>query len=353
MDEYGKMGPHRHKRGRMKGRLALIGVVVIVILVAAFAYFFLGGPINVSGPTTLTINNKGTVFALAGQSYVATLASYNNYTQTAYVYVSSVPVFLGPVINVTLRQNSTVKVNYGGQYAIMQMVLLSGSKNSAQVQVAPLALSLQISPDYQYIGHPTVQLPGLAVTTTVAATTTVSAGSGNNSVSTTSATTTAASTTTTVPSTNYTRVAIETAANGDANFALLSNFSTLYNNTVNCTPHVYNLSYFDQFGAFPVPPLDYANVSYETPYSMTQTIVYNTGTSYSVKFLPSVRDPGFNGKSALTINLTVTGAGSSSAIAIVKSDTYGGIFEGAQYNDLRTQYQQSKANNNACGVMVG
>jgi hypothetical protein len=350
MDEYGRMEPHRHRKAGMTGKLAMIGVVIAIILVAGFAYYFLGGPININGPTKLTVNGQGTVFSLGGKSYVATLASYDNNTQTAYVYMSAVPVFLGPLLNVTLHPNSTVKVNYGGQYAIMQVTLISGSKGSAQIQIDPLPLSLQVSPDYQYIGHPNITLPGLqiTVTTTVAATTTVSGGSGN-----TVTTSSTVGSTTTAQQVNYTQLAIKAAVKDDENYALMLNFSTLYNATPSCTSLVYNNSYFTQFHAAPQVPLDYANVSLETPYALTQQIVSTGGNSYLVEFIPSVSDPNFNGVAALSIGLTVASAGTSSALAIVETNTYGGIFQGLAYSDLSSLYQKSASINNACAAMVG
>jgi hypothetical protein len=353
MDEYGKMGSHKHKKARLKGKLAMVGIAVIVILIAGFAYFYLGGPINVSGPTTLTVSSQGTVFALGGKSYVATLAGYSNTTKTAYIYLSSVPVFLGPDLNITLHNNASVKVNYVGQYAIMQMTFVSGNKNSAQVQVTPLALALQISPDYQYIGHPAVPLPGVTITvsttipgasTTVAATTTVSSSGGSTTIP----------ATTTVQAVNYTSQAIQTAIGADENYALLLNFTNIYDNSVNCTPHAYNLSYFEAFAEFPVPPADYNNVSIEVPYGMTQKIVNTVGNNYNYEFISLVKDPTFNGSKALTIGITVSSAGSSSALAIVNSDNYSGIFKGATYSVLKSQYQQAEAASNPeCAVMIG
>lgn len=346
MDEYGRMGPHRHhKRSRLKGRLVLAGVIIVVILVAGFAYYFLGGPVNVTGPTTLTVNSQGTVFAIAGKSYVASLAGYNSNTQTTYIYISSVPVLLGPILNVTLHQNSTVKVNYGGQYAIMQIAVLSASRNSAKIQVDPLPLSLQVSPDYQYIGHPSVQLPGLqaSASTTTAPTTTVSSGGGSSTTA----------PTTTVQATNYTQSAMNIALKGDQNYALMLNLSDLYGQTPNCSSHTYNTTYTNKQGSAPVPPADYRNVSYETPYGMVQKTIAKGGTTYALEFKPLVHDLAFNGTIALEIDLTVTGAGSSSALAIVKSDSYGGIFGGLTYSDLSGTYTQFKAVNNACAAMVG
>jgi hypothetical protein len=354
MDEYGRMGSHKHRKAKPKHKLLMVAAVIVIILIAVFAYYFLGGPINVSGPTTLAIGGKGTVFSMAGKSYVATLEGFNSNTRTAYVYVSAVPVFLGPLLNVTLHQNSTVKVNYDSQYAIMQMELVSGNGNSASVQVAPLAASLQIDPDYQYIGHPNASMPGLQVTvTTTTNTTTTSVAGGSTSSGSTAPTTSVKATTTVAQATNYTASAIETAVKTDRNYGLMLNFTTLYDQTVNCDPHTYNLSYFDASGTLPVPPSDYKNVSYETPYGMVQKIVSTGGNGYSLEFLPLVQDPAFNGTVALAIGVTVTSPGSSSAIGVVSSDRYGGIFLNETYSVLSSQYAQTKAVGNACGALVG
>jgi hypothetical protein len=361
MDEYGKMGPHRHKRAGITGKLLMLGIIVLIIVIAVFAYYFIGGPINVGGPTTIPLTSKGSVFAISGKSYVATLAGYNNNTKTAYVYISGIPVFLGPVLNVTLQQNNTVKVNYNSQYAIMQFKLLSGNKDSINLQVAPLAASLQVDPDYQYIGHPNVSVPGLHITTTttVTATTTVS-----NSVSNTTASTTAASTTvqgstttvkatTTVGATNYTASAINAAAKADDNYGLMLNFTSIYNQTLYCTPGTYNLSYFHQNGALPVPPFDFDNVTRETPYGMVQKTVQTGGNTYAVEFKPIVTDPLYNGTPALAIEITVASQGTSAALGTVTANNYNGIFKDGTYQQLSSLYTQSKAVNNNCDAMVG
>ncbi len=358
MDEYGQMQPHKHKRkGGIGGKLIMIGVLIIIILIAVFAYYFMGGPINVSGPTTVTVNANGAEFAIAGKSYVATLIGYNNNTQTAYIYVSSVPIFMDSVLNVTLHKNVTVKINYDSQYSIMQIRLLSGKAGSVSVQIAPLAASLQVDPDTQYIGHPNASLPGLKVTvstTTVSPnTTTTTIASGSNTPA-GSTTTIKAATTTIAASTNYTVKAIDAAVKGDQNYGLLLNFTTLYDQTANCTPHQYNLSYFEQTGTLhPVPPVDFLNVSYETPSGMVQKIISKGGNSYSYEFLPIVQDPAFNGTVALQIGLVVAGAGTSSATATVTSDSYSGIFKDATYSILSGTYTQSKEVTNACAAMIG
>ena len=358
MDEYGKMEPHKQRRkGGAKGKLILIGIVVVIILIAGFFYLFGGGPINITGPTKVTVTSDGTVFAIAGKSYVATLSAYNNNTQTAYVYVSEVPVFMGPILNITLHQNSTVKINYGTQYAMMQMELLSGSKESATLQMAPLLASLQVIPDTQYIGHPAVALPGLriTVTTTVPANT---VGNSTNTIATTSTiratTTVAASSTTTIAATNYTARAITTAVKTDENYGLMLNYTTLYQSSVNCTPRQYNLTYFDQNGgAFPVSPVDYWNVTKETPYGMVNRTINLVGNKYAVEFLPLVQDQAFNGTVALQINVTVSSPGTSTALGLVTANNYKGIFDGASFSVLSSTYQQSKTITNGCAALVG
>jgi hypothetical protein len=360
MDDYDDFRSRKRRRGGVGGKLILIGVIIVIVLATVFYYYFSGGPINITAPTTLTVNSNGAVFAIAGKSYVATLAGYNNNTKTAYVYVSEVPVFLGPVLNVTLHQNSTVKVNYDSQYSIMQMTFISGGKSSAQVLVAPLAASLQVDPDYQYIGHPNVTLPGLkiTVTTTVRSgtsnvpTTTVGSGSVSSTIPTTTATTTVAPTTTTISAVNSTQTAINTALANDPSYGLMLNYTTLYVATLGCTQSVYRNSYFESRGSIPSGPVDYYNVSYETPYGMVQKMVSTGGGNYNVKFLAQVDDPQFNNSAALTISLTVNPSGSRT-IAVVNSNVFGGIFTGATYSDLSSEYTQTQSVGNACAALVG
>lgn len=360
MDEYGKMQPRRHNRGGAKGKLLLVGVVIVIALIAGFIYLFGGGPINIGGPTTVSVNSAGTVIAIAGKSYSVTLGGYNNNTRTAYIYVSEVPVFMGPILNVSLPLNSTVKVNYNSQYAMVQMTLVSESKGLAAIRMAPLAASLQVMPDSQYIGHPAVALPGLQITVTTinytpanAPTTTVA--SGQNATTTVKATTTvAASVTTTIKATNYTAQAIARAVKSDQNYGLMLNYTTLYQSSANCTPHSYNLTYFGQNGgAFPVPPVDFWNVTKETPYGMVNRTVMLVGNKYAVEFLPLVHDQAFNGTVSLQINVTVSSPGTSGALGLVTADNYKGIFQGASFSVLSSTYQQSKSINNGCGALVG
>lgn len=358
MDDYDQMRPQKRRKGGIGGKLVMVAIVVIIIIAIGFYYYFSGGPISISGPTSVTVNSNGAVFSIAGKSYVATLAGYNNDTKTAYLYVSEVPVFLGPVLNVTLHQNNTVKINYNTAYAVMQMTLISGSRNSEEVQIAPLAASLAVQPDYQYIGHPTVPVSNLkiTVTTTAPTTTTVASGSGSSSTTTVAAGTTSSSTTTaattTIQAANGTQIAINTALKSDENYALMLNFTALYNATSGCTANQYSNSYFELHASLPTGPLDYYNMSYETPYGMVQKTVSKGGGNYNVEFLPQVDDPQFNSTVALTIALTVKPSGTTT-IAVVNSDTYGGIFAGATYSDLASEYTATKSVGNACAALVG
>ncbi len=353
MDDYGRKGRHRRGRAGIGGKLLLVGIVIVIILIAGFAYYFMGGPINIGGPTTVALSGRGSELSISGKSYVATLEGYNNDTQTAYVYVTSVPVFLGPILNVTLHQNSTVKVNYNSQFAIMQMRLVSAGRGSAEVQISPLAASLQVDPDYQYIGHPSVSLPGLHinVTTTVpaASTTTVAATSNGPSVTTTVM---AATTTTTISAANSTQLAINAALASDPSYALMLNYSSIYSAVSGCTPTLYSNSYFERFAALPTGQVDYYNMSYETPTGLAQKTVSQGGGRYNVEFLALVNDPQFNGTAALTISLTVAQSGSST-VATVNSNQFGGIFAGATYSSLLSEYTQTRLVNNACAALVG
>jgi hypothetical protein len=340
-----KPTPKKQPMSTMK--MVAIGIgVVVVIVILYFALFFTNQSV-VSAPATVNITQAGTIFAVNGQEFLISLASSSG--GTAYVHVSKLPIFLSPLLNVTLTLNNITKVNAGSSYADIGVQLLSAGTGSITVKITPLASSLQISPDSSLIHviPSSLYAYGQGASTTIKATTTISTTTISGSATTAASTSTTTGSTTTVSSINTTALDISNALVQNEDYGLLLNFSTLYTNTSKCTSTQYNTSYANFHGSVARPPNDYANVSQFVPYNMSSTVVSAGKGNYSVVFRTKTQSSLFNNEVASTIGVN---ASTKSVLNVTFAST--GAYEGLNYTSLHADYVRAIGIGGACGVFI-
>lgn len=335
----------QHKQGMSTKSKLLIVLAVIIIAVVAYAVFFLSvSQTVVSAPATANLTSAGTIFSINGQQYLISLASISVSQGKAYIHISKLPIFVNPILNVTLSIGNITKINAGTTYADMGVQLQSLSANSATVQVSPLYTSLKISPDSQDISYiqgtlyNSGQSPSQQITTTIAS---------SGSSSTTAKTTTTAASTTTVVATNNTQLDINTALKNNALYGLMLNFSVLYANTSECTSQLYNSTYIYAHGHAPPGPSSYENVSPFVPYNLTISTSNLGSGNFNIAFKTLTQNPVYD--DSVAVNLQVN---ASTKTVTNESFPSTGIFDGLNFTKLRANYVSAIAAGGACGVEV-
>jgi len=331
--------PHSHPKRYKKSNRARLGIAIILIIVVIAAAaiilngFGSGNIISINSPQTVAITKLGTVMQLNNSVYVAVFAGTFG-AGTAYMELTRVPVFLNPTLNITLNQNSITHVNYNSQYAIVSFELKNFTNNSASVSVVPISAGLSISPDSSKIRI----VPNFLIFT-----------SGNTpTTGTTTAATTATTTTSTTSTSTIKQLTVQEKVTNvlqkSLYYPLMLNYSTLYANTVNCTPGLYNITYGQRFAQAPSGQSTYRNVSSLIPYALTLNI---TGSSsrYSAKYITKSRSDVFNNQPALEVGINLT-------TNTITSTQLEGIFLGLNYTLLSNGYRQAVLIGNACGVYV-
>ncbi len=329
----------QNKRAISTPRLAAASAVAIILATSAFLLLNTGGAISISSATTINITRSASAFRIGNYTYAVALASAAPSRNVAYVYIGRLPAFMNPLLNVTIYLAQSTKVNVGGAYANIDLQLDGIGSNAVTLTIDPIRTSLGILPDSAYISVAQSALPSLQPGPHARAA----------NVSTTSVTVTTVQSTstasTTVSSTNTTRAMVLDVLQKTVYYPLMLNYSSLYANTLSCTPALYNSTYFSQKGIQPTGPNTYANLSKEVPYALYMNIsVAGTGT-YAVVYSTRTRDPFFNSSAALTIGININ----SNTVSTVG---FGGVFQGFNYTTLLNGYRRSANAGNACGAYI-
>lgn len=352
LSKHSKHHHHPHHHGRHgKGRLLAVGIIAVIIIVIAVGlfYYFGGSAVKVgSGGYTGDITSTGNLYMINGQEYMIRLVSYNSTYKTAHIYLTRTPIFTNPTLNVTLPFNSSVKVNYGANYAFVQFALEESNQTSALVSISLLPQSLGISPDSQDIsmlGYSVIgNVTGFGSSnSTIKTTATTTIGSGGSSTST--ATTTAGTTTSTIPQ-NTTLIAINTTLKGDKYYAIILNLSTLYTQSSGCTQSLYNTTYIQTYKTAPSGQNDYYNASENAPYALVRSNVNNGHGNYEIEFVSLSQNSYFNDTPAFAAVVNVS-------TKTVKTDTLEGIFSGESYATFLQNYKSTKGVGNDCAALIG
>ena len=318
------------KKTRGLGTL-VVAIVIIAVVVALALALTGGGARTVSGPTTLNITKSPVVLRMGGSQYVFKLGSASPASGTAFLYIEEVPVFVNPILNVTLLLHDSTKVNAGTQYANMQIQLDSTGDGSVSVTVTPLQPYLQEQPDYSRIKTISVVL-GVAANATT--TTTVKA----------TTTTTTAGTTTTINQTAANEARILNYSKNDVYYPLMVNYTVAYANSRNCSAPLYNSSYLTYYSHPPIGTGTYQNVSTIVPYSMSSSVSYASRGDYSVVYSTQSRMPVTSG-SALTISVNLSSG-------TILSSSLSGVFAGLNYSAMEGGLMAAARVGNACGIYV-
>lgn len=337
------------KRKSGSGKFIVAAVVIIVVIIAAYFLLFLNvNQVVISNPTTVNITSAGNLYGINSNQYYISLSTISVSSGTAYVHITKFPVFVNPLLNVTLTLNNITKLNLGTNYSNLGIQLQSLSANSITVKISPLFTSLQIAPSSQDIRVIQTNLYGSGGNQnsgpTTLATTTISGASTTISSNTISSTTVPASTTIAA---NATAAAITEALQKDVYYGLMLNFSVLYSNTSNCNTNLYNNLYVEQNGHLPAGPYTYDNVSPYTPYNLSSAKSPSSAGTFNVTF--EGKTVALGNLPAVTINVNPTTKATVDTIAPASAS---GIFADLTLAQIQQNYATAKSQG-ACGVMLG
>ncbi len=332
-----EMHHHRRHHTEIWRNYRLIALIaVIVVIIAAVALLSLGGARTISGPTTLVITKSPTVLKMNGIQYVFALSSTSKGSGQAYLFVEQPPIFINPILNVTLVLSNATKVNSGSVYANMQILLNSISNNSVNITVTPLNLYLQESPDYSRIRtmNSTINIQVSSNSTAQYSTTTIS--------QTTSTSISTSTTTINQTQQNYAKIMIY--LKNDVYYPIMLNYTTVYANTRNCTESLYNSSYVSQFGYAPAGTATYVNVSAVVPYYMSEYINYSGGGNYAVRY-KTLSYTSFTNGTALTVYINISKG-------TIYNSTLSGVFTDTNASAMLSGLQFAARISNACGIYI-
>ncbi|MGI0100870.1 MAG: hypothetical protein ACREBH_04110 [Candidatus Micrarchaeaceae archaeon] len=344
------MAPTEHKNAhelkkhkspnRTRNTLLAVLVLVVIVVVLYYVFFLYVNQTVVNTPATANITTSGTVFSVDSQQYLISLASVSMASDKAYIHISRLPIFVNPLLNVTLTLNNVTKINAGTVYANMGIQLMSIGQNSITAKVSPLYTSLAIPADSQDI----VTIQGSLYNSqqqSIGSTSTINQGA---SISSTTATT---ASTTTLKATNYTSLEINTTLKDNAMYALMLNFSELYSNTTMCTPSVYNSTYIYAHGTAPSGQNSYENISQFVPYNISHSLSNLGKGDFGEVFKTKTHSPVFDNVDVVTIDINA-----SSETILNETISSMGVFSGLNYAKLRSNYVNALAAGGPCGVEV-
>jgi hypothetical protein len=314
-------------------------LAVIIIAIAVYAALSGGVVTKISGPASLVLTSSPRYFSLSSGTYSVSLASASRNLSVAYVYLNRLPIFMNPLLNVTLHAGNITRVNEGSGFANIGLTLESIGRGNVTVRITQLDPALQLTPDaamIRVVGTMLLAQPSKG-----------SASNGITPESTTLSTTVA--TTTTIGNVNTTHAQIMAALGKNEFYALMLNYSTLYTNTKNCTQAVYNTAYKSYYKYAPsvANASTFYNVSAYVPYDLyTNTTSLGSG-DYLVVYSTKTVDPTYNNAQALTIKVS---APTETVLNVTLAPT--GIFGGEDYSILLTGYSKAKGIAGACGIEV-
>jgi hypothetical protein len=331
----------KDKKPSMKLKAAAI-LIIVVAAIALYAFFVL--QVNqtvVSSPTIINITQQGGVYSINSNQYFISLSKVSLTNDNVYITINKLPVFINPLLNISLTLNNITKINVGTNYSNIGIQLLSISPTSAEIKVSPLFPSLQIAPDSGKIS---------TIRTTLSNSTAGAQQSGSTAVQTTQTTTISATTATTTAATttiaaNETAQKISTALKHSNVYGLMLNFSIMYSNTTKCTPPIYNTSYVKQFGHLPNGPNSYANITSYVPYNLSSNITYSGNGNYNMVYRTKTANQFFNNVVALRMNINVSSQ-------TVTSTNFTGAFEGLNYQQLAVNYATAQNIGGPCAISI-
>lgn len=316
-------------------------IIAIIVLIAVIAVTTLGN----SQTTTISnyvITSNPSTFNLAGSNFVVYLGT-SNYN-TSHIYLEKSPIPLNPLFEITLTSGSVTALNTNGNgnYANLEVKLISSSGKNATVVMEAINTSLQV-PVNQFEVSVVNQVklnstaPANNVTTTIPK-------NGSTTTTSSTSTTTISPTTTTVNQTQITDAEVVSTLKKNTTYALVLNYSRLYANSVNCTSNLYNTTYISQKSTFPSGPSTYENASLFTPTALTLNVTSNGNNRYTALY-------GTVAQSNLTSGPAASFGVNLQSNTVVNDTLEGGIFS-VGYTVLYHVYENATAIKNACGIVI-
>lgn len=316
-----------------RGRARLLAAAIVVIMVVLAVYYSLGqGVPQVTQTQSFYLqSNQTSYFNIFGYLVAMKIVSSNNYSTA--MYVSRVPILVGPVSSFSLTPGASVSVSSAGsQTADMNIKLISSGTKGATITITPLTASLSIatSNSISVLNPAALSAAGANANAMAVLTTTV-------------AVTSATTTITSAPATSSQQAL--SIANSSATGTLMKKFKALYNSDSACSASMYSATYSLYYSALPTVPNDYANVSVLTPTDITVNASLISGSQYRVTYSTVSSSPYTTGPAAvLTVN---TSSSSVSGVA------FAGVFNRLSYATINSTYAfQSGVSNKACGAFI-
>jgi hypothetical protein len=304
-----------------------VGIIIIIAIIVALLGLA-GGALIINSPTQLTLTSNPSVIKLGNYQYTLYLHGMQKKSGIAYIYIGRSPVFINPILNVTVILYNYTKVNAGTQYANMEIRLDSMSNTSATVTITPLQEYLAETPDSSRI----IMISGPSLNLVSPNTTTIAQGSAPVSV------------TTTIPQVQNPGQKVLNYLAESEYYGLMKNYSNYYGNTVNCTGALYNNSYFGYYHSRPSGPTSFQNATLITPYSLNLSINKGANGNYNATYVTK-SDSSVSTGVAMNIVINFT----SGKILNV---TYKGAFKDQNYSTLSEGLFGASQIGNACSILI-
>ena len=318
---FGKHPHHvaHHTIRKNTGKI-ILAVVAVIIIVAAYAVLSSGSGARQIGQNYTFTLQKGTAqnLALGNGKEFSVYLNYSTPT-TAYLQISSIPIFQGMITRIALSKAQTINISLNNsQYSDIELRTVSTNSTNAVLSVVQIPSGIKISTGNTETG--------------TTATTTVSATGGTTSISSTIPTTTA----------NNTVLAVS-AFNSTQTGTLINNFGALYRATQSCTPSLYNSTYISTQHSAPSGPNTYYNVSEVTPYNMVYSVADVSPGTYNLTYTTVSKTLG---------SKPVLKAQFSYPSNVTVSYVFIGIFSGMTYSQVLSAYNSQNSIGNACAALI-
>ncbi len=337
---------HGFKRKRNPTTFIIIGIIVIAI--AVLILLSLGGVNKITQEQTFILK-QGSTLQFALPSYQSTFSFYlNNVTNSsAGILISQSPVLSSTIVSFILNPNSTLNIStFGNSNADLQVKLINSNSTYAKVQLTPIPSGLTIPVSYNIRSSqpssPSQSQSNNQVTTVQSTSSQSSSQSTSESTSPTTVVSTPV-TTTTSSNQNIPQSIVNDASNSSIG-KLTSNINVLYDEETQCTESLYNQTILADTGIKPVGPFSYANVTLNTPTTITQVITGPINSNYIVNYTSKSKIAQYSG-TAISLLLN----GSTGTISNIK---FMGIFQGINYTDLENTYNFQNGVGNACAAYI-
>lgn len=320
-----EIGAHRGMRIGKRGMVILL--LVVIAIAALYVVFSGGGVTRIITSGTAILKSSPSYFGIGSDVYALSLASKGS--GVAYVYVNKLPIFMNPLLNVTLYMDNVTKVNAASGFANLGLTLESAGSDNVTVKITALDPNLQLLPDasrINVVGEVFLAQPVRITVSTV----------------TTSSTT---ATSTTINQTAVINAEIMSALGKNSLYRLVMNYSVLYANTKNCTQVLYNQAYVLHYGHAPSGPNTFQNVSVFVPYALYSNTISLGSGNYLVACSSKVADSTFNNTRLASFKV-------NASTENVVNTIITGIFAGQSYTTLLAGYDKAKTIGGACGIDV-